>query len=226
MRKGGNESWRFAHDIDQVLHVLLYVRDALRLEVHHGQGVPPPLAGGVTDRTELLDAAARQEATRDWPPWWQAVVAELARTELGPGPSNVGEDEWVRERALRHRLAVDHPEWSSLAGHRALQTAARALWGDGCRWLTALRQSYLPPARQDVFAWELVRDAAERAVAGYQMSLGTVNGAALVLMVEGAWWELFSPGVVLCSVSAATIPETTAAILAEVFDSYLGTSSS
>lgn len=71
----------------------------------------------------------------------------------------------------------------------------------------------------DVFAWEIARDAAKRAGAGHQMSPGAVNGAALVLVVEGAWWELLSPGVAPCSTSTATSPGV--AILAEVFGSHL-----
>ena len=221
MRRGGSESWRFAHDIDQSLHVLLYVRDALRLGLEEGRGIPPPLAGGVADRSELLDPAARQAATRDWPSWWRAAVAERAGRELTPQPTDPGREEWMRELAARHRLVVDPPEWASLSGRPALQAAARALWSEGCQWFTPARQPYLPPARRDVFAWEIVRDAAERAGAEHQVSPGAVNGAALVLVVEGAWWELLSPGVALCSTSAATSPEVVAAILAEVFDSHL-----
>jgi hypothetical protein len=33
MRQAGRESWRFAHDIDQSLHALLYVRDTLDLGI-------------------------------------------------------------------------------------------------------------------------------------------------------------------------------------------------
>ena len=221
MRRAGSESWRFAHDIDQSLHVLLYVRDALRLGVEEGRGIPPPLDGGVADRSELLDPAARQEAAQHWPSWWQAAVAERAGTELGSRPTDAGREEWMRELAARHRLVIDPPEWASLSGRPSLQAAARALWGEGCQWFTPARQPYLPPARRDVFAWEIVRDAAERAATDHQVSLAEVNGAALVLIVEGAWRELLSPGVALCSTSAATSPEVATAILAEVFDSHL-----
>jgi hypothetical protein len=43
MRRAGSESWRFAHDIDQTLHALLYVRDALGVDVEEAKGIPDPL---------------------------------------------------------------------------------------------------------------------------------------------------------------------------------------
>lgn len=39
MRTSGSQSWRFGHDVDQVLHVALYFRDALRLETDGGPGI-------------------------------------------------------------------------------------------------------------------------------------------------------------------------------------------
>lgn len=221
MRRIGSESWRFSHDIDHTLHALLYIRDALGLEVDDAGATPPRLSGDVADRSAMLDTAIRRQAAREWPSWWQAAVAQRARTELKPRPSRAGRHEWMREVALRHHLVADPPEWSSLAERPALRAAARLLWDESCRWFTPARQPYLPPERGDVFAWELVRDAAERAGASHQASPGTVNGCALVLVVDQAWWQLFTPGVALCSASAATNPDTTAAILAEVFDSHL-----
>ncbi|MDA8040153.1 MAG: hypothetical protein M0Z69_13580 [Actinomycetota bacterium] len=221
MRRAGSESWRFAHDLDQTLHALLYIRDALRLDAEEGWTIPPRLAGGVDDRSGLLGSAASQQAASAWPSWWSAALAERAKTELGPGPRDAGGEERLRELADRHHRFADSPEWSSLAEWPALQAAARALWRESCQWFSRARQPYLPPARRDVFAWELVRDAAERAAADHQVSPGAVNGCALVLVVEGVWWVPFSPGVAVCSVSAATSPATTAAILAEVFDSHL-----
>lgn len=75
MRRAGSESWRFAHDIDQTLHVLLYVRDALGVDLEGAKGIPPRLASDVVDRSNLLDPGARHEAARDWPAWWQSAVA-------------------------------------------------------------------------------------------------------------------------------------------------------
>ena len=72
-----------------------------------------------------------------------------------------------------------------------------------------------------MFAWELVRDVAEATAVEHEVSVGVINCCALVLIVEGIWWELASPGVALCSVAAATNPDSTVAILREVLTSPL-----
>lgn len=214
MRRAGSESWRFAHDIDETLHALLNVRDALGVDVEEAKGIPPRLAGDVVDRSNLLDPDARHEVARDWPAWWQSAVAAQARTQLGtPG---AGAEERLREIAARHRLVADPPEWSSLASTPALQRAAGALYVEGCRWADTTRRPLLPPAHRDLFKWELVRDVAEATAAEHKVSVGDINGCALVLMVEGSWWELVSPGVALCSATAATDPDSTVAILRQV----------
>lgn len=219
MRRAGSESWRFAHDIDQTLHALLYVRDALGLDVAEAIDIPPRLAGDVPDRASLLGAEARRDAAQDWPAWWHDAVAAQARTQLEPPGANT--EARLREAAARHRLVADPPEWSSLSARPALRHAARDLYVEACRWFNPASQPFLPPARRDVFAWELVRDVAEATAVEHGVSVGVINGCALVLIVEGSWWELVSPGVALCSVAATTNPDSTVAILREVLTSPL-----
>lgn len=219
MQRAGGESWRFAHDIDQTLHALLYVRDALGVDVEENRGIPPRLESDVPDRSNLVDLDARHEVAQSWPVWWHDAVAAHARTELGP--QGAGQDQWRRSVVERHRLVADPPEWSSLATTPALQQAARALYVEGCRWADTARRPLLPPARHDVFTWELVRDVAEATAAEHGVSVGAINGCALVLVVEGNWWELASPGVAVCSVAAATEPASTVAILRQVLASPL-----
>jgi hypothetical protein len=199
--------------------VLLYVRDALRVDVEETRGIPPRLAGDLPDRSGLLGPESLREVARDWTAWWNNAVTLKARTELG-SPS-AGTEQRLREVAERHRLVADPPEWSSLSGSPALQRAVQSLYVEGCRWFSPARQPFLPPARSDVFKWELVRDVAEATAGEHKVSVGVINGCALVLVVEGGWWEVISPGVALCSVAAATDPESTMAILREVFASLL-----
>jgi len=221
MRKAGRESWRFAHDIDQSLHALLYVRDALDLSVDRGRSVPPRLKGGLPERSRLLDADSRQRAALGWPSWWDNTLRERAGFELGSRLEGTDQRRLRRELTERHRLVADHPEWASLADRPALQAAARALWTEGCRWADAARRPLLPPTRHDIFRWDLVRDVAENCAARHQVGVGAVNGCALVLIVEGTWWEVVAPGAAVCSVSAAADPESAKAILSEVFESQL-----
>jgi len=72
-----------------------------------------------------------------------------------------------------------------------------------------------------VFAWNQVRDAAERAADENEVSPGEVNGCAEVLLVEGSWWHIVAPGIALCSIAAARDPAIAPVILKEAFDSYL-----
>jgi hypothetical protein len=58
---------------------------------------------------------------------------------------------------------------------------------------------------------------AEEVAAELGVSIGAVQGYALVLIVEGTWWELASPGFALCSLEAAQDPETANAVLRQVF---------
>ncbi|WP_298345967.1 hypothetical protein [Ferrimicrobium sp.] len=221
MRTVGTESWRFAHDIDQGLHVLLYLRDTLRLVVENGPIVPPPLDGTLPDRSELLDTPTRIQAARDWSAWWERVVAERARAELGPPPMDPTHQRWVTEVAYSHHLSFDPPEWSSLASTPALRSAARTLWKEASHWFTPARRPYLPPSSRDIFAWERVRHTAERVAATSCVDISALNGCALVVVVKDIWWELIGPGAAICSVGAARDPEVTEAILTAVFISQL-----
>ena len=223
MREVGSPSWRFAGDIDQSLHVVLYLRDALGLEVEDDPIVPPRLAGEVPDRSELLDSAAIRAAAAQWPAWWRAVVALQAPAQLGPPSGQADQRVWRGDLAARRRLVFDPPEWSSLAYSQALQGAARDLWMEACEWFELVRKPHLPPAGHEVFAWQQVCDGAERAAIKHDVTPGLVNGCAQVLMVEGSWWQLVAPGAALCSVAAASDPDTIAIILTDVFDSYLTT---
>jgi hypothetical protein len=220
MRRAGRESWRFAHNIDQSLHALLYVRDALDLDVDRGGSLPPRLKGDLPERSGLLDANSRQRAGLEWPSWWDNVLGERVGFELESRPEGTDQRRWMRELVER-RLVADHPEWASLADRPALQAAARELWTEGCRWAGTTRRPLLPPTRHDIFRWDLVRDVAEDCAARNHVGIGAIKGCALVLIVEGIWWEVVAPGAAVCSVSAAVEPESARAILSEVFESQL-----
>lgn len=220
MRKVGTKSWRFAHDIDQSLHCALYLRDALRFLIEDQAGVPPRLAGDLPDRSHVLGPEPARTATARWPSWWHTLVTQLAPAQLGT-PGGTDTRSWLREISARRRTVVDPPDWNSLEDSPALREALCAVWVDSSRWFEATREPYLPPACQDMFAWEQVRDGAERAAAEHAVSLGQVNGCVEVLLVEGLWWHLIAPGVALCSVAAAQDPGTARTILRETFGSHL-----
>jgi hypothetical protein len=221
MRKAGTESWRFAHDIDESLHCVLYLRDVLGLQIEDDGVMPPRLAGDVPDRSQVLGPASAVVAAAWWPSWWRAVVNQGAPTQLGSSSQQNGLQNWVREIATWHGPVFDPPEWASLEGSPALRDAARMLWIESCRRFGPAREPYLPPSCLDVFAWDQVRDAAERAADEHKVNPGKVNGCAQVLLVEGSWWHIVAPGVALCSIAAARDPAIAPVILKVAFDSYL-----
>ena len=221
MRKAGSESWRFAHDIDESLHFVLYLRDVLSLQVKEDAVFLPELAGDVPDRSEVVSPDSASAIAASWPSWWRAVVTEVAATGLRLPSQHSVSQYWLHEISMPPGLTVDPPEWVSLEGSPALRDAARMLWTESSRWFGSAREPYLPPSCLDVFVWEQVRDAAERAADEHEVGLGHVNGWAQVLLVEGSWWQIVAPGVALCSIAAARDPAIVPLILNEAFDSHL-----
>jgi hypothetical protein len=221
MRTQGSPSWQFGHDLDQSLHLVLFVRDALGLEVDGDPISPPRLAGPVVDHRLLLDPGPTGAVVSQWSWWWQSVVGLQAPARPGP-PSGSGDRRaWYDEFAAQRRTVLDPPTWSCLDDRPALQDAVRAVSGQGFSWFTAARGPHVTTTRTDVFPWEQVRLGAERAAAEHGVSLDAINGRAQVLMVEGSWWRLVAPGAALCSVAAAHDADTIAAILDAVFSSNL-----
>jgi len=73
-----------------------------------------------------------------------------------------------------------------------------------------------------MFAWPLVRDAAESTAADLGIPVGDVKGYADVLEVDGLWSYLAGPGCALCSAAVACDPLAAAGLLREVFSSGHG----
>lgn len=221
MRRQGSASWRFGHNLDQSLHLVLYVRDGLGIGVDGDPINPPRLTGPVVDHRHLLDAGPTEAVVSQWSSWWHAVVALQAPGRSAPPWEQADRRAWQEDLTARHHLVFDPPTWSCLDGSPQLQDAVRAVWVEGFQQFTSARRPYIPPSSHDIFPWEQVRHGAERAAAEHGVSPEAINGCAEVLIVEGAWWRLVAPGAALCSVAAAQDAETIAAILDAVFSSNL-----
>jgi len=221
MRRRGSASWQFGHDLDQSLHLVLYVRDALGLEVDGDPINPPRLADPVVDHHQLLDPGPTEAVVSQWSSWWHAVVGLQAPARPGPPSDQTDRRAWHEELAARRRPVFDPPTWSCLDDSPPLQDVVRAVWGEGFNWFTSARGPHLPPSRHDVFPWEQVRHGAEHAAAEHGVSPDAINGRAQVLIVEGSWWRLVAPGAALCSIAAAQDADSIATILNAVFGSNL-----
>lgn len=105
MRFAGSASWRFAEGIEQAPLVVLFVRDALGLEVPAEAVIPPRLDGDLPVQATVLDSRQRAAAGAAWAGWWHAVVAQDIRGHQGP-PAGV-----VSRRLLRKHLV-----WRAIDG--------------------------------------------------------------------------------------------------------------
>jgi hypothetical protein len=217
MYEAGSASWRFGHGDKGYLRTALLVRDAVQLAIPAADDVPPPLKGNVPDLRDLVPPAERSEAGRQWVTWWRRLVGQAAREARRRWMAPPGDDfgAVIRRRFAGRDAVFDPPEFGSLAATQLLQSAVRAVFA---------MASQLPdePGRgQAEFAWQLVRDVAERTAAEIGVPAADLTGNADVVTVEGLWWCLAGPGSAICSLDAACDPETSAAILREVFRSGL-----
>lgn len=222
MRYVGRPSWLFGHAVRDDLHEVLYVRDALSLPVANGSDLPPRLIG-VDAVNGLLGVEQRVEVAENWLGWWTNVLAMSARHQLRL--ESLGDDriERVRTVAGERRQVFDPPDWASLSDQPTLRYVAQELLGPGQRW-PRLQQGLRVDSDRTQFPWAVVKAVAESLIDELQVSPDALQGCALVLHVEGAWWHRASPGVVLCSYDAAEDPAVSELIVHEAFISFINDS--
>jgi len=222
MQHAGSASWRFAEGIEQLPLVALFVRDAARLDVPASPVNPPRLEGDLPDHSALRDSERRATAGAFWTGWWQAVVAQDVRQRQGT-PDGIDQRAWFRQRADENRAVFDPPELTSLADRPALREVVRTTFEEALRWADARRRTLLFPSagRHGQFDYDTTRSVAEEVARRHRVSPGAVRACAVVLPVEGNWWQRFAPGAVLCSVNAARDPAMARTVLADAFESGL-----
>jgi hypothetical protein len=220
MHRLGSRSWQFGHGDMGYLHTALFVRDAVRLPVPPSAGVPPRLTGDVPDCGGVLPPGERDEAARQWAAWWHRLVGQAvreARQRTAPLPAGTAPDDF--EAVIRHRFAGRHdvfdpPDFGSLAGTPGLRSAATAALELSRRWSQSQPDRTGGP---EMFAMQLVRDAAQSTAAELGVPVGELSGYAHVLDVQGVWSYLAGPGCALCSVAAARDPVAASRLLGDVF---------
>jgi hypothetical protein len=212
MQRAGSESWRFAEGVEELSHAALFVRDAVGLTPSAAADIPPRLTGQPPDRKAVLDAAAREEASLQWPRWWRAVLRWEACAQQG---LTTGRAPWRDQLSA----VADPPDFANLADSPALQGAVQATFSEACRWAGERRRDVLPADDPALFGSRLARDTAEEVAASRGVRLGIVQGCAVVLMVEGIWWARIGPGAVACSVASVHDPQTARSVLRAAFES-------
>lgn len=215
MRRVGSPSWSLSVSNEGSLDLALYVRDALGLDTGDDPLAPPPLSHRPPDRSRLLDGSEPSDVVEQWAAWWRTALAFEARWRRRTPGSDV--EGWVRERAVDRESSVgEAPDFAALAGSPALQRAVVALQVEARRWPDGAET--LEPGAND----ELTRAVAEETIARHGVSPDEVTGIVFVIGVDGAWWRLVEPGVVVCSAASLRDAGTTADLLRRVFESGLG----
>lgn len=222
MQSAGSPSWRFAEGIEQLPLVAMFVRDAVGLDVPPSPVNPPRLDGDLPAHPAQRDSELRATAGAFWTGWWQALLALDVRQHQGT-PSGVDQRAWFRQRADEHRAVFDPPEFTSLADRPALREVVRTTFEEALGWADARRRTLLlPPAgHHGQFDYDTTRAVAEEVARRHRVGPGAVRACAVVLPVEGNWWQRFAPGAVLCSVTAARDPAMARTVLADAFESGL-----
>ncbi|WP_277050238.1 hypothetical protein [Ruania albidiflava] len=200
MKLAGSRSWRFAAHTGELVHLVLRVRDAAGLQVPAAPDVPPPLqdppqpAAGL-DLDPVLTGA-------DWLTWWRDIVAlEGHRQLLRPDQMTTSWAKVNRELQAQTKVLAGPPRFEGLAERPGLQAAARAVGRTPRGWVD--RQLQAERHSRDLIDWPVVNEVVHQVAAETGTPVHSLNGCALVLLVQGAWWHQVRPGVVLCSVQAA-----------------------
>ena len=217
MQIAGRPSWRFAEKNGGDLHLALLARDAARLEVPPAPDIPPPLSAAI-DGLSMTPSAA---AAGQWVTWWRGLVqfqvGEAAPSRrLGPADDV---NAWLGAMRERHMAVFDPPEFESLAPMPGLRAVASSMFADDGRLLRREPPARIPPT---ALAYGIVRAAAESAIAEFGVDPSEIDGTVQFLDVQGAWSYLAGPGYALCSPQLAAVPAAAAALLHEVFASWLG----
>jgi hypothetical protein len=215
VRRAGGAAWRFAEDLGQLPHAVLYIRDAIRLPVEPGPAVPPALIGEIPDRSDRVEPSLVRDVAQAWATWWDAAVELDARAQLNSDMcANIASGQ------------MGNPATSpALNQAPVLRVAAASLFDESCEWAENARQPLLPPPRTHPgrFDWQLTWGVAEAVAGDAGVDIGAINGAVSVLLVEGFWWKRVRPQFALCSFEAADDPEIAEDILRDVFTSGLAT---
>lgn len=195
-------SWSFSANLGGETAHALFIRDAGRLPVGPAPGVPPRCSPPVPDLTALLTGVDIDSAAAQWVEWWHALVTSAGRVQLAGDLFDLsgdgGNDDWHRLHQQRASV-FDPPQFTSMNGHPALHTVVRALYGRPDIWPQRPPGHGPAPLIGNGIAKHVVHEVARER----QVSVDSLGACALVLPVEGIWWAVSGPGVVLASLQAA-----------------------
>lgn len=217
MRLSGSSSWRFEHDNGYMLRMPLFVRDTSLLPVADSDEIPPPLVGEVPDASALLSEPDRAVAARQWASWWRHLVDQAVREVIIRRAEDPREDMQIRMEARFHgrEEVCDPPSFRSLAAAPELQSAAMGTLGAYRAWSADAARR--PGPDRELFAWQIVRDAAHDAAASLGLPVSETDAVAHVIAVQGRWSYVAGAGCGICSTDTAADRATASELLRQLF---------
>jgi hypothetical protein len=217
VHRAGSNSWRFEHDNLEMLHQALLVRDAAMLQVPGSADVPPPLIGEVPTGSAVMSEPDRAVAAGQWLQWWRKMLEQAVQEVRIRKAEDPGQDTLTRlkARVSGRQDICDPPEFCSLAAVPELKSAVVATRGAYRAWSADAARQAAP--REQLFKWELVRDAAHHAAASLGVSVGEMDAVAHVIAVQGHWSCIAGAGCGVCSVAVAVDPDAASDLLHKLF---------
>jgi hypothetical protein len=216
VRVSGTASWRFAEDDAQPLHLLLGIRDSAGIALADDPIAPPRLARPPAPTDEPPTGADRDAAAAQWASWWTRFARQSAEHQLEHGPAGDAHT-WLRARADAMQALFDPPDFTALSDAPQLRAAAIASFPTVQDWWRYQRR----PAGATAFGWEAVREVAEQVGHDHGVAPDALDAAALVLDVEGPWWQVVTLGVVAVSRAACSDEDLARQVLRTAFVSGL-----
>ncbi len=198
MRVAGSKSWRLSTSSDQAADFCLYVRDALSLDVS-GSDIPPPLSGGVQPIELDIMTSDHRDLALAWQMWWRRLVRVIGATQLGRGLGSFSRDGY-RQAHFEARQSVWDPleGFKSLSEYPVLRSAAQRSWPQGYEWSKTRGSSRFRPSSAGHRS-PTPKMVAEQVIEERHVSPDRVSAAVIVLEVNGRWFHLAAPGLLLCS---------------------------
>lgn len=201
-----------------MLHLAIFVRDHAGLLTPDDADLPPRLstAAAMLTSSDPGNTGPRRLAGQQWVAWWRDLVAAASQPQSRP--PDIELRDWARDVADRRQALYDPPEFAALADRPQLRSAVENSFAAAQQWERVRRNGR---TGRPAFEWATMRDVATEVARDHAVPLNAVDARAVVLDVEGQWWQVAALGFVLVSRSACADDDTARRVLRTAFVSAL-----
>lgn len=190
--------WRLASEKPLFLHMALFVRDALLLEVLPEGVYPPRLRDSIPDLHDLLDVSMRTAATLHWGLWWEQTLEHSIRDALdyqGYENSNAVKGMVAAKDQFLNKVLLNTTTDASDASERL-----QFIISESSKWFYATGER---PIRSNEFTpmvdANLISSIASDVLLTHGLREEMIAVAIFQLDVIGSWSQIFEDGVLIAS---------------------------